>query len=583
MNFSNNVTRTYLKTNAFGTNLSIAAITLADSLIVNSTTISSTLLSYLSGLTGNIQTQIDSISTENTATTIEVGTVTTEKSDATVTNSGDSTNAVFDFVIPYVDLVIGTVKSVTSTPTVTVDTSTSTTYSKVLNFELVKGDTGAAGTNGTNGSNGLPGATGANGSSATISVGTTSTTSSAGASVTNSGTSLAAIFDFVVPYVTFDIGTVTSGVTPTVAFDATSTTYSKKLNFQLQKGDDGATGATGTTGANGSSATISVGTTSVTSSAGASVTNSGTSLAAIFDFIIPYVTFDIGTVTSGTTAAVTIDSTSTTYSKKLNFQLPKGADGVGLTSDTFLSYISSAVMTTGAKKTVAATLVSLQEQIDTNYNIEKEDGANQQDQINDNLANYKDDKSSMNTKIAALAALEAADVLAIGVTTGLLEGQIITLGKAVAATDRIVAVDTVRVDKLVDQTSHQSASLIGTDFLGNLIVSDKDTLGLNTKEYVVLNEATTHYNKFTGKSYFNDVEINSGNVITTSAGGDLFLGDLQTSRVQVLVHPQTGTITLSGQSIILNASSVDVNAITFNVNALCNLGTINTSSQWAVL
>jgi microcystin-dependent protein len=105
---------------------------------------------------------------------------------------------------------------------------------------------------------GPAGTTGTTGTAATIAVGTT-TTGSAGtsASVTNSGTSSAATFNFTVP-----------------------------------RGDTGATGATGpsggATGATGTAATIAVGTTT-TGSAGtsASVTNSGTSSAATFNFTVP--------------------------------------------------------------------------------------------------------------------------------------------------------------------------------------------------------------------------------------------------------------------------------------------------------
>lgn len=138
------------------------------------------------------------------AATIEVGTVTTGAagSSATITNSGSSGAATFNFTIP-------------------------------------RGDTGA---------------TGATGTAATIAAGTT-TTGAAGSSatVTNSGTSAAATFDFTIP-----------------------------------RGDTGETGATGATGAQGPAATIAVGTTT-TGAAGssASVVNSGTSSAAVFDFTVP--------------------------------------------------------------------------------------------------------------------------------------------------------------------------------------------------------------------------------------------------------------------------------------------------------
>ena len=92
------------------------------------------------------------------------------------------------------------------------------------------------------------------GTAATVAVGTT-TTGAAGtsASVTNSGTTSAAIFNFTIP-----------------------------------RGDTGATGATGPTGATGTAATITLGTvTTGAAGSSASITNSGTTSAAVFNFTIP--------------------------------------------------------------------------------------------------------------------------------------------------------------------------------------------------------------------------------------------------------------------------------------------------------
>ena len=98
---------------------------------------------------------------------------------------------------------------------------------------------------------GATGATGPTGVSATVTVGTT--TGGATGSVTNSGTSGAAILDFVVPI----------GAT----------------------GATGPTGLTGATGPTGVSATVTVGTT--TGGATGSVTNSGTTGAAVLNFVVP--------------------------------------------------------------------------------------------------------------------------------------------------------------------------------------------------------------------------------------------------------------------------------------------------------
>ncbi len=114
---------------------------------------------------------------------------------------------------------------------------------------------------------GTPGPEGLPGTAATIAAGTTTTLSpGSSATVTNVGTSSAAVFNFGIPA--------------------------------------GQTGATGSTGATGTAATIAVGSTS-TGAAGssASVANSGTSSAAVFDFTIPR--GDVGaTGATGATGAV---------------------------------------------------------------------------------------------------------------------------------------------------------------------------------------------------------------------------------------------------------------------------------------
>jgi hypothetical protein len=139
---------------------------------------------------------------------------------------------------------VGTVTTGAAGSSATV-TNVGTTSAAVFNFSIPRGDTGLRGPYGTNGSNG------SNGAAATVSVGSV-TTGAAGssASVTNTGTSGAAVFAFTIP-----------------------------------RGD---AGTNGTNGTNGAAATVSVG--SVTTGAAgssASVTNTGTSGAAVFAFTIP--------------------------------------------------------------------------------------------------------------------------------------------------------------------------------------------------------------------------------------------------------------------------------------------------------
>lgn len=136
---------------------------------------------------------------------------------------------------------------------------TGTSPNFVLNLGIPAGRNGTNGTNGTNGINGT------NGTSATVAVGTTTTIPGGGqASVTNSGTSSAAVFNFVIPAgingtngtngtngnpghdgqnATITIGTVAAlppGSTPTVQNVGTPT--NAVLNFGLTTGDTGAKG-----------------------------------------------------------------------------------------------------------------------------------------------------------------------------------------------------------------------------------------------------------------------------------------------------------------------------------------------------
>jgi hypothetical protein len=124
----------------------------------------------------------------------------------------------------------------------------------ILDFTIPRGADGENGTNGTNGTNGI---------SATVNAGTT-TTGDAGtsASVTNSGTESAAIFDFVIP----------RGADGEDGVDGTN----------------GIDGTNGTDGSDGLAATVAVGTTTTGDpGTSASVINSGTTSAAVLDFTIP--------------------------------------------------------------------------------------------------------------------------------------------------------------------------------------------------------------------------------------------------------------------------------------------------------
>lgn len=138
-----------------------------------------------------------------------------------------------------------------------------------------QGPTGATGSSGSQGPQGPKGIQGDAGSSATVAVGST-TTGSAGssASVSNSGSSSQATFNFTIP----------RGATgATGAQGATGPQGS-----QGATGPQGSTGAAGSQGSNGTAATIAVGSVSTgLPGSSASVTNAGSSSSATLNFAIP--------------------------------------------------------------------------------------------------------------------------------------------------------------------------------------------------------------------------------------------------------------------------------------------------------
>lgn len=274
-----------------------------------------------------------------------------------------------------------------STPTVT---NTGTSSAAVFNFGIPKGDKG------DKGDTGATGATGSPGEAATVSVGTTSTgLPGTNASVTNTGTSSAAVLDFTIPRgekgdkgdtgstgsaATVEVGATSTGAAGTNAsVTNTGTSSAAVLNFTIPRGDKGDKGDTGSAGA---AATISVGTvTTGAEGSDATVTNSGTSSAAVFDFTIPRgatgatgskgdkgdqgdaATISVGTTTTGaagTNASVT--NSGTTGAAVLNFTIPRGNKGdKGDKGDTGnpgdAATVTVGTVTTGAPGT-SATVVN---------------------------------------------------------------------------------------------------------------------------------------------------------------------------------------------------------------------------------
>ena len=154
----------------------------------------------------------------------------------------------------------------------------------------------AAGPQGPSGPPGTPG------TSATVDVGTTTTVPFGDpATVTNSGTTSAAIFDFEIPQgeqgvqgdpgssgtaATIDVNSTTTGAPGSDAsVTNVGTTSAALLDFTIPRGDKG---DPGDDGAPGTAATVDAGTTTtVPYGDPATVTNSGTTTAAVFDFEIP--------------------------------------------------------------------------------------------------------------------------------------------------------------------------------------------------------------------------------------------------------------------------------------------------------
>ena len=238
-----------------------------------------------------------------TVVSVAVGSTSTGTagSSASVTNVGTSTSAILDFTIPRGDTGAAgsaatiTAGSVTTLPAGSAATVTNTGSSSAATFAFgipqgIKGDTGSTGT------------------AATISVGTVTTLAAGSpATVTNTGSSSAAIFSFGIPQgaqgsagpqgsagatgatgtaATISVGTVTQGTA--VSVTNVGTTSAAIFDFVLVKGDTGAQGSAGPQGTTGTAATITAGSvTTLAAGSPATVTNTGTSSAAIFSFGIP--------------------------------------------------------------------------------------------------------------------------------------------------------------------------------------------------------------------------------------------------------------------------------------------------------
>ena len=368
------------------------------------------------------------------------------------------------------------------------------------------------------------------GAAATITIGTASSVNNAGtAAVTNSGTSSAAI-----------------------------------LNFVLRDGPTGPTGATGSTGATGTAATVTVGTvTSVTNAGTATVTNSGTSGAAILDFVLragptgpqgatgTAAAVTVGTVSTvafGGTAAVTNSGTS--GSAVLDFVLVTGPQGdlAGLSANAPIAYAGNTFsLNVGSGLETAGTTLAV-----TYGTVAAGLGSTTAGTAN--RASRQDHVHTLPT---------AADVGAIG-TASLSSTSPVALGTAAAGTATTVARD----DHVHPTTGVVLNSLVTAkgDVIAASAASTPDRLGVGTNGQVLkANSATA-----TGLEWSADLGIPAtlldakGDLIAASAADTaarLAVG----SNGQVLVAASgeaTGLIWQGAAEVIGIAVSDEETAIT---------------------
>ena len=293
---------------------------------------------------------------QGSAATIAVGNTSTgnEGTNAAVTNSGDNNGAIFDFVIPRGDTGAGATIAIGTTNTGSVGSNaavsnTGSAQAATFNFTIPRGDTGATGPQGETGAFG--------GATFSYKFNTSTSDSDPGQgklALNNSSPQSATVLyiadednngttDIQAYLRTIDDSTstikghfkISEEADPdnfrlyTVSGTNTEATGYHKINCAYVSGDatltsnenivitfarTGDKGDTGATGAQGPAATIAVGnTTTGNAGSSASVSNSGSSSAATFDFTIPR--GDTGATgpqgATGSAATVGIDSTVT--------------------------------------------------------------------------------------------------------------------------------------------------------------------------------------------------------------------------------------------------------------------------------
>ena len=207
-------------------------------------------------------------------------------------------------------LTVGTTTSVSNAGTAAV-TNSGSSSAAILNFVLRDGPTGPQG---------IQGIQGVQGNTGTFAIGTTTSVANSGtASVTNVGSSTAGTFDFVLR----DGPTGPQGA----------------QGIQGPTGPQGIQGIQGQTGPTGSAATVTVGSVTTVAFGGtAAVTNSGTSGSAVLDFVL--VTGPQGDL-AGLSANAPIRYASNTFSLNVGSGLETAGTTLAVTYGTAASALGS--------------------------------------------------------------------------------------------------------------------------------------------------------------------------------------------------------------------------------------------------